>query len=439
MNKTLFLALALASATVLHAGETFTFPLEGSVTTTRAVAVPTENLYLYTTLERADALACELRIYDRQGVVVPYVWRQRMIPKVEAHTRTQPVAIRGVTETNETLVVRTMLPMNTTSIRINTPLRDYEQTVKVYEGAHLLAEGTICDYSRYANYSRTTILVNGITNDKEVTFVFAKPTSVAESNHFEQTLHQNAQGELNTKDIRQSVVNRPFRIDAIQALIPFTQTKFVAADPLAIPTTAAAIESVDKQTLLFIHTRFAPLQFIELNTTSENFKRTIHVATPRRDGLKDLLPASTIYDASFLGRHDKSLRLNASGKHGELFLRIEDKDNPPLTFEDLAVNLGITPMDVIFLAKPGETYTLAIEQGAEKPQYDDIHFQHVAEVPRFSYTTDRTWATDNTNPNFQFVVRKINLIPYIAVGIFVILGLVCFWLFRTTNEPQPEI
>ena len=77
---------------------------------------------------------------------------------------------------------------------------------------------------------------------RTLTVTFAKPTSEAAAAAFERTIRENGEGKLEAKSVRESVVNRPFRIDSLSVAVPRTRVRFEAAPPMEV-LTACTVET----------------------------------------------------------------------------------------------------------------------------------------------------------------------------------------------------
>ena len=102
--------------------------------------------------------------------------------------------------------------------------------------------------------------------------------------------------------------------------------------------------------------------------------------------------------------------------------------------------------DIVFVATPGENYSLAVEPGADRPRYDEAilgYIDRVQDPVRFEinfplYDGDDVLNGEN-GPTAIWLTTPFDVIPFISVIVFVVLGLICIWLIKSTNPPKQEL
>ena len=459
MNKSSYLLVLLVFPfAAIAAKEPHSWPVTGVVTEECAVAVSCHPiLYSAATQGREDALKCELRVRDSKGRDVPYALRAAKTRVVEEVKEWRELKVTRVSETDGRLVVEAEFPENVSrperflALKVATPLTDFEQSVEVSSEGVPLASGVLCDYRKFADL-RVTEMPLEASYRRTLTVTFAKPTSEAAAAAFERTIRENGEGKLEAKSVRESVVNRPFRIDSLSVAVPRTRVRFEAAPPMEV-LTACTVEtdSKAKKTVLETSVFGLPMTAIAVNATDRNFSRKAAVFR-RMDARWHPLATGRISAVNLPGERKSNLEIAFGREVRETALRveIENDDNPPLTLETtsdagvgLPLTLKVTQYDIVFVATPGEKYSLVVEPGAERPRYDEAilgYIDRVQDPVRFEiklplYDGDDVLNGEN-GPTAVWLTTPFDVIPFISVIVFVVLGLICIRLIKTTNPPK---
>lgn len=438
MNKLFCIFAAVSAAVCPSLADMVTYVIEGEVKETCVAAVGLHPfLYSEATKGRENALASEFRIYE-DGTAVPYVIRRQMIRKQVERSCQHTLRITKVDE-KDGLLIEAELPKTDrkdsrfSRLQINTPLTDFEQVVTVRVGDEVKATGAICDYSRYASFRRTEISVS-LPSSGTLRLAFARPVSEVEAAQFERTISENSSG-VEAKSIRRAVQERPFRIDSIRVVETWNEFVFEPAPHWDLETIAEIVRNAEtKTTTLDFETFGMPLSAVGISTKDENFSRTARVLV-RRNGGWARIADGRIKVVNLPGKKEKSLEISLGREVREPVMRIEldDGDNPPVLFEKLAVSCKIVPYDAAFIAKPGKKYELRIEQGADLPRYDQVVREYIAEVKdpvRLDYKATAEFGVDGPTATWL----TWNPIPTISLVVFVLLAVVCFWLFKSTGK-----
>ena len=394
-------------------------------------------LYSAATQGREDALRSELRVRDSKGRDVPYAFRAAKTRVVDEVKDWRELKVTRVTETDGRLVVDAEFPAGSSNperflaLKVATPLTDFEQSVEVSSEGVPLASGVLCDYRKFADL-RVTEMPLEASYRRTLTVTFAKPTSEAAAAAFERTIRENGEGKLEAKSVRESVVNRPFRIDSLSVAVPRTRVRFEAAPPMEV-LTACTVEtdSKAKKTVLETSVFGLPMTAIAVNATDRNFSRKVAV----------------------FRRMDARWHPLTTGRISAVTLPGED-DNPPLTLETtsdagvgLPLTLKVTQYDIVFVAAPGENYSLAVEPGADRPRYDEAilgYIDRVQDPVRFEIGLNTVGGDPfiiggEDGPTAIWLTTPFDVIPFISVIVFVALGLICIWLIKSTNPPKQEL
>ena len=452
--------LAILPLAIFVAKEPHAWPVTGVVTEECAVAVSVKPmLYSATTQGREDALRSELRVRDSKGRDIPYAFRAAKTRVVDEVKDWRELKVTRVTETDGRLVVDAEFPAGSSNperflaLKIATPLTDFEQSVEVSSEGVPLASGVLCDYRKFADL-RVTEMPLEASYRRTLTVTFAKPTSEAAAAAFERTIRENGEGKLEAKSVRESVVNRPFRIDSLSVAVPRTRVRFEAAPPMDV-LTACTVETdaKAKKTVLETSVFGLPVTAIAVNATDRNFSRKVAVFR-RMDARWHPLTTGRISAVNLPGERKSNLEIAFGREVRETAIRveIENDDNPPLTLETtsdagvgLPLTLKVTQYDIVFVATPGEKYSLVVEPGAERPRYDEAilgYIDRVQDPVRFEFKLPLYDGGDVLNgengPTAIWLTTPFDVIPFISVIVFVVLGLICIWLIKSTNPPKPE-
>ncbi len=439
MTKFILLT-CIAGLTCLPGRGDVTFPIEGSVDETCVAAIETLPLYLHTTPGRTDALACELRIRDDQGRNVPFALRQRQTRVSKSQKKWHTLLVTRVATSNSTLLVEAEMPTNApatarwTAFDVRTPLTNFEQTVRIFADGKLVCDDTICDYGKFANFRRTEIAAS-LPVARRFTFVFTKPLSAAEAERFERTITERADGTIAAREIRRSIAERPFRIDALR-LAEEVEVAYLKPADLASLSVPAKIERDTRaqKTRLTVVTRGLPVHMIGINTPMKNFQRTARVLRRHENGWKEIAENKLhIFSLPGENRRALSLALGSETRESLLQIEIDDGDRSPLEFDQLPVVLWTMPYEAIFIAEPNRRYSVSIEKGASRSSTDEVGLAYLAsgrEPVRLDYKATGSWETPVELSDY----KQWNPLPLVTIIVFLILGIICFRLFRATQS-----
>jgi hypothetical protein len=336
---------------------------------------------------RAQLNLADLRILDAQGNEVSYLRTKR------SDTRTKMIEHRWMAEVpslepaEDELTIEFELNEDDPfpdRLEIVTPLRNFEQRVRVYgvgdNNERLLADDVIFDYSRYMDVRRTEI---SLTEHRFRRFrvVIEDPTSGQESQLLQLT--KNLQGETETsREERLSVERRPFRIERIQLVS--TVEKHVP-DSLLIREWDNQITRIQEdeekgETLVEFETRRQPLTQLTLVTGSRNFSRKVSLQVPEtKVGKIDWhsIGRGKLSRFEFGEILEENLTLKfPEARHDTYRLVVENRDSAPLEVDGLTT---AGPQDqLLFLASPGVQYELHYGADIDKqPDYDTAAIRHL--------------------------------------------------------------
>ena len=233
-----------------------------------------------------------------------------------------------------------------------------------------------------------------------------------------------------------------------------TRVSFEAALPMEV-STACTVETDRKAKKTVIETTVfgLPTTALAVNATDRNFSRKVAVFR-RMDARWHPLASGRISAVNLPGERKSSLEIAFGREVREMALRIEieNDDNPPLTLATtsdagvgLPVTLKVTQYDIVFVAVPGETYSLVVEPGADRPRYDEAilgYIDRVQDPVRFEIR-GKTGSGDpcgiiggEDGPTAIWLTTRLNVIPVVSVIVFAVLGLICIRLIKSGNRPK---
>ena len=326
----------------------------------------------------------DLRVLDAAGSEVP--WRILKLTENAERTTQKIWSARDISlkPSADGLDIRFLLDRDEpqpTSLRIETPLNDFEQRVRVFglrdEQEILLVDEVIFDYSRYMDVRRVDIPL-GENSFRSFRILVDQLTSEQESQVL--NLTQNIQGERErSRQERLSVNRRPFRIDRIGLI---RQDTLIEVESIVEQNWEVAIKSIrededNRRTVVEISTLRQPLTKLRLVTASRNFGRRVHLEVPVKSGTQidwKRIVSGTISCLKYREIEEQSVDLSFPETRSATYrLIVENRDSPPLTIDGLEAFGHVHQM--LFLAQPEETYKLQygqVTEFEEVPEYDTV-------------------------------------------------------------------
>jgi len=336
---------------------------------------------------RSQRNLADLRILDAEGKEVSYLKTQRSDTKTRTiehrWTANDPKLSPSVDQLTIEFELKQKDPVPT-RLEIVTPLKNFEQRVRVYglggDNERLLADDVVFDYSRFMDVRRTEV---SLTENQFRRFrvIVDNPTSEQESQLLQLT--RNLQGGAETsEEQRFTVERRPFRIERLE-LVSTTETH--VPDLLLIrewdnKLTQTQEDEKKRQTLVEFETRRQPLTQLTLVTGSRNFSRKVSLEIPETKlGRTDWhsIAQGTLSRFEFGDILEEKLTLNFSeSRHESYRLVIENRDSAPIEIDGLQT--AGSQDQLLFLAGSGVGYQL--HYGAdidEPPDYDTAAIRHL--------------------------------------------------------------
>lgn len=294
--------------------------------------------------------------------------------------------------------------------------------------------------------------VTGVVTEECAVAVSVKPMLYSATT---QGREDGLRSELRVRDSKGRDVPYAFRAAKTRVVDETNHSvSFVAAPPMDV-LTACTVEtdSKAKKTVLETSVFGLPMTAVAINAVDRNFSRKVAVFR-RMDARWHPLATGRISAVNLPGEKKSNLEIAFGREVRETALRveIENDDNPPLTLETtsdagvgLPLTLKVTQYDIVFVATPGEKYSLVVEPGAERPRYDEAilgYIDRVQDPVRFEINFPLYDGDDVLNgkdgPTAIWLTTPFDVIPFISVIVFVVLGLICIWLIKSTNPPKPE-
>ncbi len=430
-NCTTLLVVAAFAAWGAFAADAW--PIVGTVKEECVAAVELKP-FLHFKAGAPEALSDQLRIRDASGAAVPYAVKRAEVRKASTRLAWHALRIERVAETDGKLVVDVAWPEDKpiprfASLRVDTPLKNFEQTVTVAADGRTLATGELCDYAKHADFRKTDFVFDAAFC-KKLTLTFAKPSTEVEAARFERTLGAGAGGKLETKTVRRGVEDRPFRVDGVAVAESVPVVSFEPA-PLGEMALAAKgdVDAKAKTTSFTFAVHGVPVSSVRLNVVDRNFSRTVNVYRRVAGGWRKIKSAG-VRAINLPGEKTSQLEVALGAEWREEALRVEvvDNDNPPLKYADVPVTLLYAPYDALFIAKPGEAYAVALAAGEKRPQYDDAILDYVKRVrDPLRLRIDADEPLDDAAPRGAWV-SGVDPVAASSVLVFLVLGFLCWRL-----------
>jgi Protein of unknown function (DUF3999) len=251
------------------------------------------------------------------------------------------------------------------AISIETPLRDFEQQVRVFSSADgqtwqpLGPTTVIFDYSRFVDVRSVEVPISQ-TADRHFRLVIEDVTAEQASELSELTRHFRGTEETDHTD-RTVVERRPLRVDRITLLSHRVETELQGSKRIAYPTTDFQIHQDPKQkwTILDFRTDGEPLTGLTLLTDQTNFSRTVTLQVPSRPGADEWqsVTFATLTRFSFQALKKDELKLTFPEQRATRYrLVVENRDSPTVPVR--GVEAEGPEYQLIFLATPGQTFRL---------------------------------------------------------------------------------
>ncbi len=326
----------------------------------------------------------DLRIIGSDDQLVPFLIRPVRESRTEKSERTWTATNSGLQPLgSDGLEIRITLDKNDPSpmgIRFKTPLRDFEQQVRVWSIADgsetpLVDTALIFDYSKFMDVRRTEVRIPPTTS-REFRIVIDALTSDQESQLLELTRSFRNDAE-DTRIEKIAIQRRPFRIDRIEFWTEQDEQirKADVVRPWPVSDFMVAQDSERKQTIVTFDAHRQPLTEVKVVSSSRNFSRSVAVQVETHSGVKSewsTIAEATISNFQLKDFQEEHMTIGmAETRAGKFRLMLENRDNPALMIDSIVV-FG-HQHEVVFMGAPGKNVRLVYgNDSAQAPELDTV-------------------------------------------------------------------
>lgn len=330
-----------------------------------------------------------LRVQDTNGRPVGHVLRRPQTSKTQSVTQTwsrSPSSAKplegGGLEFTVQLDEKDGQP---TGLRLITPLRDFEQRVRVYTSVDATQwepageETLIFDYSRYVDVRNDSIKLPETTH-RNCRIVIDDVTVEQESELLLLTRRLRG-GDEQGRTEKIVIDRRPFRIERVEFRRVVQQERSAGETKTEYPLGRLQVTSVPekKQTLVEFDARREPLTSLRLVTPERNFSRRVVLEVPQADGKDDRWQSqapAVLSRIDFKSLHREELAINFPElRQSRYRLVIDNRDSPPLPID--AIHAEGNVYELVFLASPGRSYRMLYGATVEPATYDTAAVQEL--------------------------------------------------------------
>ncbi len=313
----------------------------------------------------------DVRLRDADGQVRAFVIRQARVEKRVTVRRHWTAQQTGAT-LDDAQGLRLQLQLRDDDpqpqgIRIVTPLKDFEQQVRIEASADgttwepLDEPAIIFDYSRLVD-ARNAEVPFAKGTQRLFRVVIDQVTSDQQSPL--RDIQQRFRGEEETDRAEYSrLIRRPFRIDRVEFYHEESVLKPEEPHTVAYPVERFTVTQDDKRqvTVIEFETRREPITSVALVTSSENFRRRVHLEahqeTPDGQHIWKELAAGTLTRFAVGSLHKSELELRLPESRQQRYrLAIENADSPPLAIDGVTAAGNV--YELAFLAQPQDQLTV---------------------------------------------------------------------------------
>lgn len=355
-------------------------PIQGTVSERGIVAVDIPPIVRTQTNRKSPtAFEDEFRVRNGKDEDVPYVIRPRQVMRIDHETRWQTLQVSAVRETNGQLTVEAAWPYHyrdrevLETVRIDTPLTDFEQTVAVSAGGKEVARARLCDYSRFAQFRRTEFQLPRVAAERLV-FTFSRPTSEQESATFERMIATRSGGKFDAQTVRRQVTERPFRVSGISVSYQAEVRRYEPAAPNWVVVKSERKEDPERRcTYFYFNAGNLPLVGLQTDFTRGNFDRPVALEVCRNHEWYQ------VHEGRFRSIDLGARQENCQSMHWSsptpcemCRLVVRNGDSPLLKGDpERLVKVACPAEEVVFIADPDEHYEGLCVAGATRPVYDE--------------------------------------------------------------------
>jgi hypothetical protein len=342
----------------------------------------------------------DVRLLDAAGEEIAYVLRKSSTKEQRTERRWFRVANPTVRPQDDgsleiTFTLDREPPARPLGFRLVTPLENFERRITAAvstgdvstdnsEWETLIDDGLVFDYSRFMDVRNVELplpqFAGGETSGRRYRLIIADVTQEQQSQLLELTRNLNDDDETSRSE--RVVVNRqPFRIDRIEGWYDVEVTD-VVRDRIAEYTVsdfASVRDAESKETIVTFALRREPITSFAVQTDERNFRRAARVEVlgesgapteelKGRDAEREI-GTGTLERLNFgdLNRQDLTISVPET-RETNYRMVIENNDSKPLAITGIVAKGP--RYEAVFLAQPGEQYTLEYGGDLAAPQYD---------------------------------------------------------------------
>jgi hypothetical protein len=325
----------------------------------------------------------DLRLADAAGKPVPYLLRKVQTTRARPVRTTWPArqpAARPLESGGLEIVVELgEKDPHPNGLTLVSPLRNFEQRVRVYGSAdgrawEPIGEDTaIFDYSRYMDVRSVSV---PFPETARRHFKIAIDDVTAEQQSELLSLTRRLRGAEETERTEQVMVDRrPFRIDRVDFWREVHEERATGDEKTTYPIAAHRVtqDSDKQQTIVHVDTQRQPVTSFELETPDRNFSRHAVIEAEIAQGVKkswQRLGEATLSRVDFknLKREELSISFPES-RHAHYRIIIDNRDSPPLAVTEIKAEGDL--YEALYLAAPGRQDQLLYGSlDADPPKYD---------------------------------------------------------------------
>jgi hypothetical protein len=326
----------------------------------------------------------DLRVLNSDDQLIPFLIRHvresRTDKVAKSWTATNPGLRPLETDGLEIRVTLTKDDPAPMGIRFLTPLKDFEQHVRIFATADgrestLVDEALIFDYSKFMDVRRTVVAIPP-TTAREFRIVIDALTADQESQLLEFTRSLRNEAEVSRSE-KITIQRRPFRIDRLEFWTEQTE-QTQQADvvlPWAVTDFTVTHDSKLKQTLVTFDTHRQPVTAVKVVSSSRNFSRQATVQVETFSGAESswsTIAEATISHFQLRDFQDEHMTIGLpETRAGKFRLVLENRDNPALTMD--SVEIAGHQHEVVFVGTPGKSVRLEYgSESTQKPELDTV-------------------------------------------------------------------
>ena len=395
-----------------------------------------------------DRLA-DIRLLDGAGKPVPYLLRKVQTTRARALRTTWParqLTARPLDDGGLEITVQLdEKDPHPNGLSLNSPLRNFEQRVRVYTSADRQQwepageEAVIFDYSRYMDVRSDSVSFPE-TAGRHFRIVIDNVTVEQQSELL--ALTRRLRGAEETERTEQVTIDRrPFRIDRIDFWREVEHDRATGDEKTNYPVTAHRVaHDKKKQSIVHVDMRRQPLTSLELETPDRNFSRHAAVEVEKMQGVKrtwEKIGEGTLSRVDFKNLKREKLSISfPESRHTQYRIVIDDRDSPPLKVAGIKAEGNV--YEVVYLAIPDGHYQLLYGSAdAEPATYDTAALQELLRE-RFrpaqaELGTQIPRQSGDGPPAFKW--SKLVNNPLLLGGVITLLVIVLGWgLFRAIKR-----